>query len=209
MPGRQSIHAVTRAPTAAREYPRVYLSFDDGPDDEWTPRVLDVLASAQVLATFFVVGQNARKNAACVRRALDEGHEIGNHSWSHRHPWTMSPKSARSEVRNGAAAIADITGRASKVFRPPHGRLRRCMLEEAAASDQITVLWSVSAIDWGPFGRAEVIAKRLAHVDNGDIVLMHDGKSAHNKPHELVRVLPAFLQLLATRRLQTGLLSSF
>lgn len=199
-----SLHVVERVPQSDSS---VYLSFDDGPDVEWTPRILDALAAANVRATFFVVGQWARASAALVRRAAAEGHEIGNHSWSHRHPWMMSRSMARSEVRNGAAAIADITGRAPNVFRPPHGRVRRCMLEEAVASNQTTVLWSVSAIDWGPLGRADEIAERLACVESGDIVLMHDGRNRHNKPDELIAALPSFLAQLKARRLATAVLS--
>lgn len=186
----------------------VYLSFDDGPDADWTPRVLDALAAADVRATFFVIGQHAKAAAQLVRRAAAEGHEIGNHSWSHRHPWMVSREEATREVRDGAMAIADIIGCAPNFFRPPHGRVRRCMLEEATASGQTTVLWSVSAIDWGPLGRADEIAERLESVESGDIVLMHDGRNKHNKPGELLNVLPSFLTQLKAQRLTPALLSS-
>jgi peptidoglycan/xylan/chitin deacetylase (PgdA/CDA1 family) len=99
---------LTRVPADDR---RVYLTFDDGPDREWTPRILDVLAAANASATFFVVGRIARQAAAVVRRLADAGHEIENHSWSHRHPWTLPRAVARAEVRDGAAAVADLVGR--------------------------------------------------------------------------------------------------
>src|SRR5690606_11477594 len=110
---------------------RLFLTLDDGPDPRWTPAILDLLAAHGARATFFVVGQAARQAPALTRRILAEGHRLGNHSYSHRHPWKMLPRAARSEVRDGAAAIADITGQAPVDFRPPHGRLRRCMLDEA------------------------------------------------------------------------------
>lgn len=187
---------------------RVYLSFDDGPDAEWTPRVLDVLAQANTRATFFVIGRQAKAAATLLRRAAAEGHEIGNHTWSHRHPWTLSREGAKREVRDGAKTIADIIGQPPKLFRPPHGRMRRCMLEEASASDQTAVLWSLSAIDWGPLGRADEIAERLAQVKSGDIVLMHDGRNRHNNPNELLSVLPSFLAQLQARQLAPAVLSS-
>lgn len=180
----------------------IFLTFDDGPDEEWTPRILDALAAARTRATFFVVGQAVRAAPSLLRRVAAEGHGIGNHSYAHRHPWTMRDADARREVRDGAAAIADALGEPARLFRPPHGRLRRCMVDEAAQSGQRTVLWSLSAVDWGPLGRAPRIAARLRRTAPGDIVLMHDGRCRHNRPDELMRVLPGVLAELAERRLR-------
>lgn len=186
---REGSPALARLP-AARS---VYLTFDDGPDECWTPRILDLLAHRNVVATFFVVGRFALEQPELVRRIAAQGHEVGNHSWSHRHPWTLSPAATRLEVRDGAAVIADLIGRAPIFFRPPHGRLRRCMLEEIERSCQTLVLWDRSAVDWGPLGSASRISRRLKAVQNGDIVLMHDGGRGINRPEELVKVLPQFL----------------
>jgi peptidoglycan-N-acetylglucosamine deacetylase len=186
----------------------VHFTFDDGPDPEWTMRVLDVLAAAQAHATFFVVGRAARAAPELVRRVAAEGHAVGNHSYSHRHPWTIRETEARDEVRDGAAAIADALGRAPRWFRPPHGRMRRCMLDEAERSGQRTVLWSLSAIDWGPLGHAAGIAKRVRGVGPGDIVLMHDGRNRHNRPDELLQVLPRLLAELNERRLGSTALAA-
>ena len=185
---------------------RVYLTFDDGPDARWTPRILDILAQANVCATFFVVGRFALEQVALVRRVAANGHELGNHTWSHRHPWTLLASTARKEVRDGAAAIADLIGRAPKFFRPPHGRLRRCMIEEAERGGQTLVLWNHSAVDWGPLGSARRIAHRLSAAQAGDIVLMHDGGRGINRPEELVKVLPEFLSNLSRRGLVPSLL---
>jgi peptidoglycan/xylan/chitin deacetylase (PgdA/CDA1 family) len=188
------------------EAARVYLSFDDGPDERWTPRILDLLAQANVPATFFVVGRRALGQPALVRRIAAHGHALGNHTFSHRHPWTMAAPTARKEVRDGAAMIADLTGAAPKFFRPPHGRLRRCMIEEAERGGQKLVLWDLSAVDWGPFGTAPAIARRLAATQAGDIVLMHDGGRGINHPRELVEALPGFLADLSRRGLVPTLL---
>ena len=175
-------------------YREIYLTFDDGPDPRWTPRCLEALAQANARATFFVVGRHASKHRDLVRRAAAEGHEIGNHTLSHTHPWTMNDRRARAEVRDGAKAIADILGFESKLFRPPHGARRRCMQEEAAMCGQQVVMWDVSAIDWGWLGTSPRIAKRLARVRKDDIVLMHDGANKHNRPDQMLSVLPEFLQ---------------
>ncbi|HUF89541.1 MAG TPA: hypothetical protein VMR66_06130, partial [Gemmatimonadota bacterium] len=85
-------------------------------------------------------------------------------------------------------------------------RMRRCMIDEAALGGQRTVLWSLSAIDWGPFGSVRRIAARLNRVQAGDIVLMHDGRPAVNRPSALLAALPGLLDTLAQRRLQAALL---
>lgn len=180
----------------------VYLTFDDGPDPQWTPRILDILAEAAVPATFFVVGRFALRYPGLVRRMIADGHEVGNHTWSHRHPWTMAMNAARREVRDGAAAIADILGQPPRWFRPPHGRLRGCMVEEARALGQAVVLWSLSAVDWGPWASAAGIAARLDAVRGADIVLLHDGRGGINRPWRTAEVLPAFLDRLHRRDLR-------
>jgi peptidoglycan/xylan/chitin deacetylase (PgdA/CDA1 family) len=171
----------------------IYLTFDDGPDPDFTPRILDALGEADMRATFFTIGEQARRSPELVRRAAAEGHEIANHSFSHRHPWLMGSRAARQEVRQGAEVLRDVLGRAPRYFRPPHGRMRACMSDEAQASGQAVVLWDVSAIDWGPLGKAPRIAQRLARIEPNDIVLMHDGRNEHNRPDELLKVLPQLL----------------
>jgi peptidoglycan/xylan/chitin deacetylase (PgdA/CDA1 family) len=186
---------------------RVYLTFDDGPDDDWTPRILDLLAEASAPATFFVIGCRAKAAAGVLRRSVAEGHEIGNHGWSHRHPFAMSARRARAEVADGAKAIADLLGRPARHFRPPHGRIRPCMVDEARAQGQTLVLWNLSAIDWGPMGGSHGIARRLRRAAAGDIVLMHDGNRGINRTAELAVTLPAFLVGLGQRGLRPALLS--
>jgi len=174
-------------------YGRVHLTFDDGPDATWTERCLEVLSAAGARATFFMIGAQARRWPGLVRQIASEGHAIGNHTATHAHPWTLGEATARAEVRDGAAAIADIIGMPSTLFRPPHGARRRCMLEEAAAQGESLVMWDRSAIDWGWWGRADGIARRLQRARNGDVILMHDGANKHNRPDQLLQVLPAFL----------------
>jgi peptidoglycan/xylan/chitin deacetylase (PgdA/CDA1 family) len=171
-----------------------YLTFDDGPDPEWTPRCLDALAEARAKATFFVIGSQARRHPELTRRIAREGHAIGNHTLTHAHPWAIGRMRAVGEVRDGAFAIADVLGTLPKFFRPPHGAKRRCMIDAAAEEDETLVMWDVSAIDWGWLGTASRIAQRLARVREGQIVLMHDGKNKRNRPDQLLKVLPQFLR---------------
>jgi peptidoglycan/xylan/chitin deacetylase (PgdA/CDA1 family) len=155
--------------------------------------VLDALARAQARATFFAVGRLARIHPELVRRAAREGHVIGNHTWRHRHPWTLTSAAARREVLDGATALADITGARPAYFRPPHGRLTRAMAEAAAESGQAILFWSLSLRDWGPWASAGRIAARLAQAQSGQIILAHDGPMRINRPDQLLCVLPDFL----------------
>jgi peptidoglycan-N-acetylglucosamine deacetylase len=181
----------------------VYLTFDDGPDRNWTPQILDLLAETDMQATFFVIASRAQLEPDLIRRIVDEGHLIGNHSYSHRHPWFMTARTARAEVRDGATALGDMLGYAPRLFRPPHGRQRRCMNDEARLQGEHVVLWNVSAIDWGMFGTAPRIGRRLRQVSANDVVLMHDGRNRHNRPDQLLEALPGFLLELQRRGLRS------
>jgi peptidoglycan/xylan/chitin deacetylase (PgdA/CDA1 family) len=172
---------------------RVALTFDDGPDAEWTPRVLDVLDSTRTKATFFVSGQAAQRAPGLLRRALLAGHALGNHGYSHAHPWLMGAARARAEVRDGAAAIADAAGSVPRLYRPAFGRLRAAMSDEARLQGQRVVLWS---------GRDDAVAARLRAVRAGDIVLMHDARNRSNRPEATLAALPALLADLRRRALE-------
>jgi peptidoglycan-N-acetylglucosamine deacetylase len=180
----------------------IYLTFDDGPDPYWTPRVLELLAAHGAAATFFLVGRRAVAHPGLVCAILAAGHGIGNHTFNHFHPWRMREAHARRDVRDGAAALEDICGRQVRLFRPPYGRLRPCMNDEAAKCGQALVLWHRSAIDWGLLGRSAGIARRLGRVRPGEIVLMHDCAAGGNHPEELLRVLPELLRRVDGRSLR-------
>jgi len=181
---------------------RVCLTFDDGPDPAHTPLILDILAAHNVQASFFVVGSTAKCFPHLIHRMLDDGHTVGNHTYSHHHPWFISARRARLEIARTSQALQRITGAPPQWFRPPHGRLRPAMTAEANAQHMTTVLWSRSAIDWGPLGTMEGVQQRLNDVVVGDIVLMHDGQREHNHPDITAQNLPRFLENLHARAIQ-------
>jgi peptidoglycan-N-acetylglucosamine deacetylase len=181
----------------------IYLTFDDGPDPNWTPQILDVLEETGMHATFFAIGELACREPELLRRVAAAGHAVGNHTFSHRHPWVMSEADARAQVRDGAKALSDVLGRPAFLYRPPHGRDRACMADEARLHGEHVVLWNRSAIDWGWLGTAERISARLARVRGNDIVLMHDGQNRHNRPDQLLQALPGFLTALQRNGLRS------
>jgi peptidoglycan-N-acetylglucosamine deacetylase len=187
--------ALVRQAKSPPEPGRISLTFDDGPDPHWTPRILDLLATAGCRATFFMVGLQALRHPGLVRRVIAEGHEVGNHTWSHRNPWTMAAHAARREVSDGSAAVADAAGITPRYFRPPYGRLRACMIQQAERQGERLMLWTISARDWGPFGASRAAIKaRLDRASAGDIVLMHDAPRGINRPDQLIQVLPDLLR---------------
>lgn len=183
--------------------PLVCLTFDDGPDPVYTPAILDLLALHNLRASFFVLGAAAERYPRLVERMVNEGHTVGNHTYSHRHPWMISPGRARDEVARGSESLRKITGESPRWFRPPHGRLRRAMLKQVQEENMTTVLWSHSIIDWGPMGTETGVAQRLHDIKFGDIVLMHDGQREHNHPHLIVQQLPKLAEWLGQRGITT------
>lgn len=192
--------AMWRSPDSA-----VALTFDDGPHPEQTPRVLELLSSFGVVATFFVVGQKAARHPDIVRRIAREGHAIGNHGWSHRSLNLLRRASIDDEIVRCQDAIATITGRAPRTIRPPYGRrdfrtnlaFRRHGLQP--------VLWSVDSHDWLHGDRVRV-DRRLSTVGAGDIVLLHDGLDGARCPCT-VESTARLLRRLARSGLRCGALS--
>lgn len=122
--------------------PYVAITFDDGPDPRWTPQVLDALAAAGARATFFMMGWNCARHPDLARRVLAEGHEIGNHTWTHQDLAHLDPSAALDEIRRGREAIETVTGAEVTLFRPPRGELTGVALRYAAEQRQRILMWT-------------------------------------------------------------------
>lgn len=179
----------------------ICLTFDDGPDPDYTPRLLDILDRYNAKATFFVLGEAAEAHPELVQQVVSAGHAVGNHSYRHNHPWALSYDRAQREVSTASRVLKEITGSAPHWFRPPFGRLRTAMLRQAQSEKMATVLWSRSIIDWGIMGTKAGIARRLSRINPGEIVLLHDGKRTSNSPGYTCECLPEFLRSLAQQGL--------
>jgi len=165
----------------------IALTFDDGPDPEFTPALLNLLRAAGASATFFVLGRAALRHPGLIARMCAEGHTVGSHGWSHRHPWRVPSAAARREVVLAERALTALCGQAPTLFRPPFGR-RSGAMEKSLGQGRV-ILWSRSAVDWGPWGTASGIARRLQKVRGGDIVLLHDGRQRRNRPAAMLTAL--------------------
>lgn len=180
------------SPTSAS----VCLTFDDGPDPEGTPRVLDVLRQANARSTFFLQGNHASLHPALVSRIVAEGHEIGHHSWTHGAPSTTSAAMLADEVVRTRAYLQSVSGVDSKLFRPPHGKVTMSKLRRLWALQQTVVLWSVDPGDVFQTSPQAFISWFEQHPPRpGDIILLHD------KAPVLADALPVVLDLIRERGL--------
>src|SRR5436189_598868 len=155
--------------------PYIAMTFDDGPSETLTPKLLDLLAAHHIKATFFVIGENVAEHPEIVTRAAREGHEIGNHSWSHPNFGKMSDDSVRSQLRRTDDAIRSATGSRPTLMRPPYGSITP--REKYWIHDEFgyrVILWDVDPLDWKRPGPPVVRNRILKETQPGSIVLSHD-----------------------------------
>ena len=155
--------------------PYIAMTFDDGPSATLTPKLLDLLAAHHIKATFFVIGENVAEHPEIVARAAREGHEIGNHSWSHPNFGKMADESVRRQLQQTDDAIKNATGKRPTLMRPPYGsitaREKRWIHDEFGYR---IILWDVDPYDWKRPGPAVVRNRILKETQPGSIVLSHD-----------------------------------
>ena len=156
-PGSQIFGRTLIAPARPDE---LALTFDDGPNPAWTPRLLDILAGHDVKATFFLIGSFAQQEPALTRSIGEAGHLVGNHSWSHPNLSLAPARRVREELTRTKDAIEQIAGQRVRFFRPPFGARRPCVLRIARELGMIPVMWNAMTSDWNE-PSADLIAKRL------------------------------------------------
>ncbi|MDE3106008.1 MAG: polysaccharide deacetylase family protein [Acidobacteriota bacterium] len=160
---------------------QIALTYDDGPNPAATPQLLEVLASHNVRATFFMIGEFVRKEPGLVREVAAAGHLIGNHTMTH--PWLAWQSAARirQELTGCSHLLEDTLGQPIRFFRPPHGARRPYVLQLARQMGMAAVQWNVTAFDWQPIPAARILHhlqrgigynRRHARASN---VLLHDG----------------------------------
>lgn len=149
----------------------VALTFDDGPEENYTPDILRILAQYRAHATFFVIGGHVRAHPDLLRQIHLLGHEIGNHTLSHERAKPVT----RQEIDACDALIRRVTGLPPLYLRPPGGHMNERILELAKTSHHIVVMWSVDARDWARPGTGHIVRSVVDKVHPGDIVIFHDG----------------------------------
>lgn len=162
----------TRVPVSGKF---IAMTFDDGPHPANTPRLLDMLRARNIKATFYVIGRNVDLYPAVVRRTVAEGHEIGNHSYTHRLLSKLGDAELRQEMARTRDAISRAAGVQPRTMRPPYGGLLQRQRELVHAEfGNPTILWSVDPLDWKRPGPSVVASRIIAGTTPGGIVLAHD-----------------------------------
>jgi peptidoglycan/xylan/chitin deacetylase (PgdA/CDA1 family) len=192
--------AVVRGPRGARG---VALTFDDGPDPKWTPRVLATLAKHGAKATFFVVGKKAEAHPEVVRAILDAGHAVGLHSYAHDRLFALRREArVREDLQRGLQVLEELTGERPTLFRPPIGHTNPIIARVADALDLTVVGWTLSGRDGVASARAgDVVARVRRDLRDGVIVLLHDAPEKGTREPAAVKALPAILDAIAAERL--------
>ncbi|MFC4059079.1 polysaccharide deacetylase family protein [Planomonospora corallina] len=183
-----SVSAADESPDC-RRVKCVALTFDDGPGRH-TGTLLRHLAKHDARATFFVVGRNAAADPGAVRRTAEAGHEIGNHSWSHRDLTRLSDSGIRADLARADRAIEKATGAAPELFRPPYGALDAGVRKQAGRP---VVLWSVDTLDWRYRDSATVARRAVKGAKPGAVILFHDIHPT------TVKAIPEVLKSLSKR----------
>lgn len=170
---------------------KIFLTFDDGPTPSITNRALDILKEYRIKATFFCLGKQVEENPLLFQRIIDEGHTVGNHSYSHLKGWTTKNEQYLEDVRKGEAIIK------SHLFRPPYGKIKRSQVNLLNPQTKI-ILWDVLPGDFSPSNNVEkIISNTLNAVESGSIIVLHDNAICGNK---MLQALPFIIDKLKEKK---------
>ena len=158
-------------PASADIPPEIALTFDDGPHPVYTKKLLDGLRKRGVKATFFLIGENIEGNEELVKQMAEDGHLIGNHTYSHIQLTSGNRETFREELVKTNAILENITGEKVSFVRPPYGSWDKSFEKEL---NMFPVLWNIDPLDWCSHNAECIAAKVVENAGDGDIILMHD-----------------------------------
>ena len=193
-----SRHHQSSSATTTKE---VALTFDDGPYGTSTQDVLDILAREEVHATFFLVGKNVEEYPALARQEVQQGHEVGNHTYDHSmHLTSMSLQELYAELSKTEEAIASSTGVHTVLFRPPYGRISPILRAELHLRGYTPMMWNVDPKDWDEASTTSdmIVDNVMHHLNSRMIILLHDGrdtKVGYSRAN-MITALPLVIQNL-------------
>ena len=170
---------------------RIFLTFDDGPTPSITNQTLDILKEHKIKATFFCLGSQVEKHPEIFQRIINEGHTVGNHSYSHLKGWTTNNKIYLEDVHRGESLID------SNLFRPPYGKIKRSQINSLSPQIKI-ILWDVLPGDFSSKNDVEkIVSNTLNSVESGSIIVLHDNDKCGNK---MLQALPVIIDKLQEKK---------
>ena len=177
----------------------IALTFDDGPHEVKTPEILDILKEYDIHATFFVVGENAEKNETIVDRIFEEGHEIGNHTLTHKYLHGEGRHVVEREIDLCDDVIFNHSEYHSVVFRPPGGIYDDDLMAVCMERGYSVVLWSIDTRDWAGTSAIDICKEVYKNIEDGSIILMHDYVCGESHTAEALRIIIPELKKLGYR----------
>lgn len=190
--GGKANDAITSIPNCEN---KIALTFDDGPSAQYTEKILDILKKYDVKATFFLIGESAEKYPELVEREISEGHELGNHTWTHPHMNGCDSKRLCGELQKTEDFLKDKFGYTPKLFRPPEGFCCKTVQKCADKFGYNIVLWDIDTTDWAHNSVNNIVRGALG-AKSGDIILCHDFVT---KPSPTPDALEKFIPELKNR----------
>lgn len=176
----------------------ISITFDDGPNPEFTPKVLALLKNYNAKATFFLIGKNAEKHPEIVRQIIEEGHTIGNHSYSHSKKFGFfSSEKVIAELNKTNSVLKEITGKDLKLFRPPFGVTNPNIKRALKVTGHFSIGWSKRSFDTTNISEEKILKRITSNLKKGDIILLHDSSA------KSVAVLEQLLLTLPPHKLQS------
>ena len=172
------------------------LTFDDGPDVYYTTKILDILSKNKIKATFFIVGQRAEKQPKMIKRIVDNGHSIGNHSWDHPDLNKLTTEQVKTEVDETDKTLSSITGLHTHLFRPPYGAASKSVVNELASMGYKIIDWSVDTRDWDGTPPATIMEYVKKEIKPGGIILEHCAGGKNENLDNTVKTLPEIISYL-------------
>ena len=154
-----------------QDRPQIALTFDDGPDEKYTEKLLDGLKERGIKASFFLLGKSIEGNEHIVKRMHREGHLIGNHTYNHVQLDKISETRAREEILKTNNRIYEITGEYPVYMRPPYGAWKK---DTEFCVEMIPVFWTIDTLDWKTQNVQDVLQRARKNIKNGSVILMHD-----------------------------------
>jgi peptidoglycan-N-acetylglucosamine deacetylase len=181
-----------------RNEKKISLTFDDGPDDSITPRIIEILQQYKVKGNFFFIGSEAEKHPQVVKNAYKNGNLVLSHSYHHVDLSVLNKEQQLEEITRAGSALQSLIGKEPAMIRPPYGETNETLMKNAELKGYSIIIWSIDTLDWSQMEADNIIRNVTNHLRNGDIILMH----SDSEKTETAKALPKIIEAIQERDFQ-------